>query len=74
MDVAWRRQMLAMIFEAIVVGQDGLKELVPHEGWKPYVSGPIRTARVLRERKSGLKVRNVETTRLARDPRPAGFG
>jgi hypothetical protein len=76
MNADQRRRVLASIFEAIVVGPDGVKALIPHEGWRPYIRASIRTARTLAigpalrvhpERKTGVKAGDVETTRLARD-------
>jgi hypothetical protein len=58
------------VFEKIVVGNDGVSNLVPREGWRPYLKAALETPRLLAERKTGLKVPNVETDRrLARDDR-----
>jgi len=50
MDADQRRRILASVFETITVGLDGIKELTPREGWRPYVRAAIRTARTLPER------------------------
>jgi hypothetical protein len=50
MDADQCRRILASVFETINVGPDGVKELTPHEGWRPYVRAAIRTARTLPQR------------------------
>ncbi|MGH2797122.1 MAG: recombinase family protein [Thermoleophilaceae bacterium] len=55
MDVDQRKRLLGTILEEVVVGQDGVAELLPREGWKPYVRAALKAARVLPERKTGLE-------------------
>jgi hypothetical protein len=55
MGVDQRKRLLASIFEEIVVGADGVAELLPREGWKPYVRAALKAVRVLPERKTGLE-------------------
>ena len=69
MSADQRKRLLGTIFEEITVGEHGVSELVPREGWRPYMKATLTAPRVLSERKTGLYVPNVETTRLVRDER-----
>ena len=50
-----RKRLLATVFEEIVVGADGVAELLPREGWRPYLKAALESPRVLAERKTGLE-------------------
>jgi hypothetical protein len=69
MSADQRKRLLATVFEEITVGEGGVSELVPREGWLPYLRATLIAPRVLSELKTGLYVPNVETTRLVRDDR-----
>ena len=64
-----RKRLIAVVFEEIQADAEGLRELVPHEEWKACLRSALPKPRVLSERKTGLYVPNVETTRLVRDER-----
>jgi hypothetical protein len=68
-----RKRMLAAIFDSITASAEGVNRLEPCEAWRPYVVAAIPQPVAVRggptERKTGLYVPNVETTRLMRDER-----
>jgi hypothetical protein len=52
-----RKRLLATIFEEITVGDDGVSDLVPREGWLPYLRATLPAPPVLSERKTGSSTR-----------------
>ena len=62
-------EVVTVRLEEIVVGDEGGPELVPRERWRPYLKTALDHPRLLAERKTGLKLRDVETDRLVRDDR-----
>jgi hypothetical protein len=58
-----------VVIVAVGLGFAIVSELVPREGWRPYVKATLTAPRVLSERKTGLYVPNVETVRLVQDER-----
>ena len=46
-----------------------VSELVPREGWRPYMKATLTAPRVLSERKTGVKRAEVITARLVQDER-----
>jgi hypothetical protein len=73
MDRDARRRVLGTIFERMIVGPDRDFELVPREGWKPYLRAAIQTAHLLpaelHERKTEVKDAEVITAQLVQDER-----
>jgi hypothetical protein len=49
------QRILGTTFEEIVVDGEGVSELAPREGWRPYLRAALATPRVLSERKTGLE-------------------
>jgi hypothetical protein len=81
MGPAARRRVLGTIFERVVVGEKGDLELIPREGWKPYVRAAIQTARALpaRDFMSGRRDSNPrpqpwQGCALPTEPLPHSFG
>jgi len=64
-----RKRLVSSVSRRSWLARRGISELVPHEGWRPYLKTALGQPRVLAERKTGLSVRDVETTRLVRDDR-----
>jgi len=68
-----RRRMIGVVFAEIHASNEGIARLLPREDWKPYMQAVLRDPATLArwgtERKTGLKVRDVETVRLVRDER-----
>jgi hypothetical protein len=68
-----RKRMLAAIFDSIAASADGVNRLEPCDPRRPYVVAaipqPVEVREGPTERKTGLYVPNVETTRLVRDDR-----
>jgi hypothetical protein len=65
-----RKRMLAGIFDSVTASADGVDRLEPCEDWRPYMVAAVPSrVRLRTERKTGLYVPNVETTRLVRDER-----
>jgi len=66
-----RKALVAEIFEEITASELGIVGFLPREAWKPYFRAvvPMEVEKVPTGRKTGLYVRNVETTRLVRDER-----
>ncbi len=57
MSVDEKRRMVALVFSELVVDGDGIRELEPHDDWKPYMSTVLvrRSSAGLTERKTGLE-------------------
>ena len=68
-----KKRTLAAIFDSITASAEGVNRLEPCESWRPYVIAVIPKPLQMREgpteRKTGLYVPDVETTRLVRDDR-----
>ena len=45
-----RKRMLGTIFEEVIVGAGEVSELVPREGWRPYLKAALANPRVFSER------------------------
>jgi len=65
--------MIGVVFAEIHASNEGIARLLPREDWKPYMQAVLRDPATLArwgtERKTGLKVRDVDTVRLVRDER-----
>jgi len=55
MSADQRKRVLGTMFEEVIVDGDGISELVPREGWRPYLKAALGEPRVLSERKTGLE-------------------
>jgi hypothetical protein len=68
-----RRRVIDLVFAEIHASSEGIHRLLSREDWKPYMAAVLRAPVVLdrwgTERKTGLKPRDVETTRLTWDER-----
>ena len=57
-------RVLGTIFEEVIVGSGEVTELVPREGWRPYLNAALIKPRVLSERKTGLEPATPTLARL----------
>jgi len=64
MSADQRKRVLGTIIEEMVVGAGEVSELVPREGWRPYLKAALAKPRVLSERKTGLEPANGPARRL----------
>ena len=66
-----RKALVVDIFQEITASEHGIEDFLPTERWKRYMRAvvPSDAEKVPTERKTGLYVPNVETTRLVRDER-----
>jgi hypothetical protein len=68
-----RRRVIDVVFAEIHASSRGIARPQPRPDWEPYMAAVLRTPVALdrwgTERKTGLYVPNVETTRLVRDER-----
>ena len=58
-----------VVIAAVGLGFAVVSELVPREGWRPYMKATLTAPRVLSERKTGVKHAEVITARLNQDER-----